>query len=239
MRPHRTPERPTSCVECARRGSGVFCSVPMQALKALSGHSTVRYQKGQVVFHEDSPCLACYCLYSGRVKLFRMDPSGKEQIVGVARPGSFIGHHALWTKRPHSVTAQMLEDGVLCVIEKAAFWEVLEKDPGLAREVLRRTSEELEEAQSRLVDRSYHSARSRLAAAVLRLWEQREPGPDGRLPEALALSRQDLADLIGTAQETAIRLLSELKRVKAVAAKGSRVWVLRPELLRERSQRPT
>jgi len=203
-----------------------------------SGKTSTLYRKGQIVFHEGSPPLACFCVYSGRVKLYRTDLDGKHQIVSIAGPSDLIGHHALWLQKPHAVTAQMLEDGYLCVIERSTLTQLLERDSGLALELLKRTTQELEDTQARLADRSHRSARSRLACALLRLWESRGADGKGRTPDHILVSRQDLADLIGTAQETAIRLLAELKEIKAVSARGSRITVIRPDLLRERSEPP-
>lgn len=227
--------RPPLCARCERRLRGVFCALAPPLLVRLSGKSAALFRRGQVVFHEGTEPLACYCIHSGRVKLFRTGLDGKEQIVAVAGPSELIGHHALFSRRSHTVTAQMLEDGYLCVIERAAFLDLVRQSSPLVVELLRRAVLDLEAAQERLADRSYRSARSRLAAALLRLWEEKEAQAPGR---PLVLTRQDLADLIGAAQETAIRMLTELKRLKAVSVQGGRITVLRPDLLRARSQPP-
>jgi len=229
-----TSRRPASCAQCVQRPRGAFCVLTSGQIGRLAGRACTLYRKGQIVFHAGAPPLACYCVYSGRVKLFRMSPSGQGQIVAVAGPSELLGYQSLWTQRPFPVTAEMMDDGYLCVIERSVLCELVKQSPALGQELLRRTALELEEAQSQLTDRSFRSARSRLAAALLRLWEGREAG-DTR---PLVLSRQDLADIIGTAQETAIRLLAELKQAKAVSVRGSRISVLRPELLRTRSQPP-
>src|ERR1035437_3487932 len=77
------------CANCERRSHGVFCNLEPSLLRALGGRKAFTlYRQGQIIFHEGNPSLACFCVQSGRVKLFLTDSNGKQQIVGVASRSS-------------------------------------------------------------------------------------------------------------------------------------------------------
>lgn len=166
------------------------------------------YAKGAAIFEQESPSDTFYAIATGRVKIFKMMPNGKDLILEVFGPGDPLGALAVYAERPFPASASALEDTTCIVIPRSAFFRLLEQNPTLVRGLLAGLTVRLVELTNRLAELSGGRVEPRVARLFLKL--ARDIGrqePDG-IFIPLALSRQELADMTGTTIETCIRIMS-------------------------------
>ena len=187
----------------------IFSRLNQADRAAVAAVATVRrYPKGETIFEQESPSDALYAIISGRVKIFRMMPNGKDLILEVFGAGDPLGAVALYMDRPFPAAAATLEDTTCVVIPRATFFRLLETNPSLVRGLLLGLTTRLVELTNRLAELSSVRIEGRFARLFLKF--SREIGrPDrGGTFVPLALSRQELADMTGTTIETCIRIMS-------------------------------
>jgi CRP-like cAMP-binding protein len=171
--------------------------------------ATVRhYRKGELIFEQDAPSDAFYTIASGRVKIFRMLPTGKDLILEVFGRGDPLGAIAVYNDRPFPASAAALEDAVCVVIPRGTFFRLLEEHPSLVRGLLLGMTTRLVELTNRLAELSAGRIEPRIARLFLKLAQDMGREDRGGIFVPLALTRQELADMAGTTIETCIRIMS-------------------------------
>ncbi len=180
------------------------------------------YKTGQQIFHEDSRAVGVYCLHSGKVKLYKAGADGKEQIVRFVTPGELFGYRSITGTRHYLVTAEAIEDSIICFININTFSELTEKYPTITKALLTNLGDMLNEAEDRMISIAQKPVRERLAEALLTLCHKFHP--EGcKDDNVLNLSREDLANIVGSATETVIRLLSDFREEKIITIEGRRI----------------
>jgi len=191
------------------RTTPIFSRLNPSDRAAVAAAATVRhYQKGETIFEQESPSDALYAIISGRVKIFRMMPNGKDLILEVFGPGDPLGAVALYMDRPFPATAAALEDTTCVVIPRATFFRLLETNPSLVRGLLLGLTTRLVELTNRLAELSGGRIEGRFARLFLKLAREMGREDRGGTFVPLGLSRQELADMTGTTIETCIRIMS-------------------------------
>lgn len=177
------------------------------------------YTKGQVVFRIDSMPHGLYYVKSGKVKIFKYGSDGKEQILTIAGAGRFLGYKDLLAGRRFTSGAIVVEDAVLVFVPKGDFLEVFKSDDA-SDYFTSLLCKDLVEAEERMVSMAYKPVRGRLAESLLTLSKTYKGG------NGIELTREELANFVGTAKETVIRLLSEFKAEKLIQIEGRNIEVL-------------
>ena len=217
---------PIACEACKTRGSSLFRYCHLDELGAMTGRkSCTIYKAGQVLFHEDAMPAGIYCINAGKVKLHKMGSDGKEQIIRLVKPGDIIGYRALMSDTAYSASATALEDATVCHIPRDVFFNILSDNNSVSGGLMKLLCENLEESEKKLTEMAYKPVRERLAEALLLLLKTYGDETDEE-PFTIALSREDLASLVGTAKETVIRLLSQFKEEKIVRTQGRKITIL-------------
>jgi CRP/FNR family transcriptional regulator len=166
------------------------------------------YTKGQTIFEEGEPSDAFYTIAAGRVKVFKMLPSGKDLILEVFGSGDPLGAVAAYDGRPFPAGAVALEDTACLVISRPDFFRLLEQHPTLVRGLLLGLTHRLVELTNRLAELSGGTIERRFARLFLKLASEMGRQERGGTFVPLSLSRQELADMTGTTIETCIRIMS-------------------------------
>jgi CRP-like cAMP-binding protein len=196
-------------VEEILRKTPVFQRLAPQDLRTVAEAAAVRrYEKGQVLFEQDTPSDAFYTIASGRVKIFKMLPTGKDMILEVFGKGDPLGAVATYTGKAFPASAVALEETVCVVIPRAAFFRLLETHPSVVRGLLLGMTVRLVELTNRLAELSGSRIEPRFARLFLKLAGDMGRQERGGTFIPLSLSRQELADMTGTTIETAIRIMS-------------------------------
>ncbi|MEI8074512.1 MAG: Crp/Fnr family transcriptional regulator [Bacteroidota bacterium] len=222
---------PTTCQSCAQRFTSVFCKAKQEFISEINEQKICNiYKKGQTLFNEGSYPFGVYCINDGKVKLSHLGDDGKEQIIRLLRGGDVLGYRALLSGERYSASAIALEDTQVCFIPKELFISVLKNDTGLAFEMMKLLSDELHKAEVKLTHLAQKPIRERLAETLLFIKETYGYEADG-ITLSVRLSREEIANLVGTATESTIRLLSEFKKDGMVELDGKKIKILRQKEL--------
>lgn len=214
------------CQYCQARFKSVFCDLSQEKLHALNTSKGCRtYTKGQVIFNEGAYPHGLFCINVGKVKLSKPGDTGKEQIVRLAKYGDLLGYRALLSGETYNCSAVALEDSSICFIPKDTFSELLAKNIHLASELMKLLSVDLKNAENKLLNLAQKPVRERLAEALLFLKETYNFESDGATLN-VTLSREEISNIIGTATETVIRLLSEFKHDTIIEFVGKKIKIL-------------
>ncbi len=229
-----TPNVPAHCAECLNRTKSAFKNLDNPDLDEVSKRkSCVFFRKGQVMMQEGARPQGVYCIYSGKAKLFKRGNEGKEQIMRLITDGGLIGYRSILSDEPLGASIVALEDTHVCYIPKTSFLEVIESNPKFSLNVLKISCNELGEAGKIITSLAQKNVRERLAEVLLLLGATFGHTKEGYLD--ISLTREELANMIGTATESAIRLLSELSSEGLITLKGRKIALVDPIALKERA----
>ncbi len=191
------------------RSTTVFRRLSLEDREQLAARSRVAtFARGETIFDEGTPSDCIYTIASGRVKIFKMTPSGKDVILEIFGPGDPLGAVAAYEGRPFPASAAALEDTTCVMIPRQAFFALLEERPSLTRGLLLGLTHRLVELTNRLADMSGVRIEPRVARLLLKLAGESGREERGGLFIPVVLSRQELADMTGTTIETCIRIMS-------------------------------
>jgi CRP/FNR family transcriptional regulator len=215
-------ETPHNCQFCSSQVKSAFADLPNSAKDKLSHLKTcVSFRKGQVIIHEGARPQGVYCIHKGKVKLYTLGTEGKEQIIKFFTDGQLIGYRSLLSDEPFSASATALEDTFACYIPKSSFFKVIEDNPKFSLELLKLSCHELGEAGKMITSLAQKNVKERLAEILLILRATFGEDEEGYLD--ISLSREEIANMVGTATESVIRLISELKKEGYITSKGKRI----------------
>ncbi len=221
------------CALCKARKDSIFHVCHIEDLNLIEKDKTcVIYKTGQPLFYESNHPSALYCVNSGKIKIHKMGTDGKEQIVRLVKPGDFVGYRALIADTPYSASATALEDSTVCIVPKSAFFNLLKGNDAFSEGMMKLLCRNLQDSEKKLTEMAYKPVRERLAEAML-LLKNTYQEPDVKTDFVINLTREDLASLVGTAKETVIRLLSDMKNDKIIKSEGRKITILKPERLLE------
>jgi CRP-like cAMP-binding protein len=214
------------------RTTPIFSRLSPDDRRKIAEVATVKhFSRGDVIFEQDSPSDALYAIASGRVKIFKMMPSGKDVILEVFGPGDPLGAVAVYIDRPFPASAAALEDTMCVRIPRGDFFRLLEQHPSLVRGLLLGMTTRLVELTNRLAELTGGRIEARFARLFMKLADQMGRSDRGGTFIPLSLSRQELADMTGTTIETCIRIMSRWGKEDVVRTEKDGFVVLsRPEL---------
>ncbi|MEN9598435.1 MAG: hypothetical protein RL596_746 [Bacteroidota bacterium] len=219
------------CDTCNVRMHSVFHVLDEDQSKALSAQkSCAVYKKGQYIFNEGGIPSGLFCVNSGKIKLSVTGYDGKEQILRLAKSGDILGYRALISNERYHSAAIALEDTSICIIDKNYFFSQLEQNPKLMLEVARKMSSDLKKAEEHIVSLSQKNVRERLAEALLFLKATYGLQND-KSTINVKLSREEIADYVGTSTESCIRLLSEFNHDGIIELNGKSIQIKNLPLL--------
>ena len=191
------------------------------------------HTKGGTIFHHRTPVFGCYILYQGRAKLVVRAKNGKKVLFKFCRAGDLIDGVLLCGIEMHSTYAEALEDSGVCFIPKASFEELLQEYPQVSLEVIRRLSKDLAMLKKRLTDMSCKDVRERLIGLLLDLGREYGVEEEGGLLIDLALSQQDLAEMVGTSRQTVNQKLRRLEEKSLIMIAKRRITITNEKALKE------
>lgn len=203
----------------------------LEELKKLSKDRRIKtFKKKDVIFNEGNIPNYLYFLSKGKVKTHQNHEYGKEFITNLYKEGDFFGYIALLEEKPFNETAEALDDCEILLIPKDDFYSLVYNNSHVMKKFLKLLSDSVIEKENMLVNLAYSSVRKRVANALVvlcdRYNDKANPKPN------IAFSREDLANIVGTATESLIRTLSDFKEEKLLEVKGSNITILNYEKLK-------
>ena len=213
---------PTECLACELRSNGFFCALSRQSREAFGQikHGAV-FPEGALIFVEGQASRGIYLLCEGQAKLFTTSRDGRTIIVRIAKPGEVLGLHAVVADTPYELTVETMQPCQLNYVGREDFLRFLAQHGDAALHAAQHIGRDYHDACD--VVRSIglsHSVSGRVAKFLL---ESATDGQvrDGVVRATLALTHEDIAQLMGTSRETVTRALSELRRKEIAELKGS------------------
>lgn len=194
----------------------------------------VEYSKGDVLFKEHSFSKGVYILRKGKVKIFQTNEDGKQSIVYVYKKGDYFGYRPLLADEPNPVTAIAMDSVIITFIPKETFFELLKISKSLAQKLLTVLSKEFNVWINKTTVFSQFHVKERVALSLLILNEVYRKTEDHQRLVNIMISRDDLAGFVGTAKESLVRMLRILKDENIIVTKGTKIILLKPELLIQR-----
>lgn len=177
---------------------------------------SVTYKKGEVIYHAGDQSNTLYIVNHGRVKIYHLSESGKEQLVRILNPGDFTGELALFQQSIHENFAEALIDTKICLIQGEDLQDILLKYPTIALQIMKELTGRLEKSEQQTTRLATESVETRIALFLAECVED-----DTRKIE-LPMSKKDLASYLGTTPETVSRRLADLEDQGYILQTGQR-----------------
>jgi CRP-like cAMP-binding protein len=227
---------PLQEIEDAIRRTSMFRRLSQDDRQHLAAVSRLKtYARGDRIFGEGDPSEFFSVVVSGRVKIVKMTPAGKDVILEVFATGDPFGAVAAYEGRPFPASAIALEESVCLLTPRASFFSLLEQHPSLVRGLLLGLTQRLVELTNRLTEMTGGRVEARVARLFLKLADNMgRQSPDG-IVIPMALSRQELADLTGTTIETCIRIMSRWGKDEIVRTEKDRFVIIDRDALEQLS----
>ena len=220
------------CENCIIRQFNSLRAMSKEELKEVSDSKTTKkIKKGDPLFEEGDKLRGVYCVRTGVSKLSKLSANGKDQIVKLASKGEVMGQRSVIAEESANLSAVAVNDMEVCFIPKEAIINTLHKNPDFTYEVLRHMAHDLREADDVIVNMSQKTVKQRIAEAFLYLKTNYGEDKDGFL--SLTLSREDIANVVGTATESCIRIISEFKKKGLLKSSGKRLGIADEKKLKD------
>lgn len=213
------------CQFCEARFKSVFCDLNKEEVTELSTHKACTiYKKGQDIFKQDSYPHGIYCINAGKVKLFQLAENGREQIVRLAKPGDLLGYRAILGGEKYTSTAEAIVETSICFIPKNLFFKFVETNNAITLQIMKLLSNDLKNAEHKITDLAQKPVKERMAEAILFMKEVYGFENDNATLNVV-LTREEIANIAGTATETAIRILADLKNDGVLEFTGKKIKI--------------
>lgn len=208
------------------KSGSVLEALPEEELKVLTAHmSNEVYPKGQNIFREGGCPTGIFFVKEGKVKKYKVDKEGREQIIYVANTGELIGYHALLAEERYPDNAATLEESRIAFIPKEDFLRALNSSKVLPQRLLKTLSHEYTVFANSLALFAQRSVRERFAMQLVLMREKYKQNFTPGMDVEINLSRDDLASLVGTARENILRILKDFKEEGILETKGRKIII--------------
>lgn len=214
-----------NCEQCIIRQLNTLNNLSKEELIKISKSKThLTIKKGDTIFKEGEAVNGVFCIKTGVCKVSKLSENGRSQILKLISRGHLLGQRSLINDEPTNLTAVALEDMDVCFIPKTEIIRDLQENSKFSIAVLKEMAQNLKEADNFLVDIAQKPVKNRLAETLVYILETFGTDKDGYLN--IILSRDDYANIVGTATESAIRILSQFKKDGLIETSGKRIKVV-------------
>lgn len=209
-----------------------------EAAAVQSGLECRRFQRGEDIFKTGARADRLYIVHSGRMKIYKFLPDGREQILYIYSPGDFVGGFNLIKAHAYLYNARALESTVICTLLKTEFDEVVLHNPQILLKIVEKAYERVRWAEELVERLNASSADQKVAGLLLDLMADfAEPSEHGVILK-LTINREEMGNYTGLSRETVTRKLKQLQEQGLIALHGNkRVDLLKIEALREMAGR--
>lgn len=204
----------------------------IQNLKHLHENKKSRlYKKKNDIYREGEYPNYLYFIVSGKIKTIKTNEDGKELITAIYTEGDFFGYEALLENKNHPDSAEAIENSEVISIPKTNFFDLLYNNREVSKKFIQLLSNKISEKEDKLLHLAYNSVRQRTAEAILEV--SKKFNPEGAQGFELSVSREDLANMVGTATESVIRVISDFKDEHIVETHAGKIVILDIDKLKQ------
>ncbi len=204
----------------------ILSELPPEDAEIITAHmSDQSFSKGEIIFRQGSFPSGIFFIRSGKVKKYKVNSEGGEQIIYVANTGELFGYHALLADERYPDSAAALEESLIAFIPKEDFLRALNTSKILSQRLLKLLSHEFTVFANSVTLFAQRNARERLATQLVVMREKYKENYQPGMAVEINLSRADLASMVGTARENIVRILKEFKEEGVIEARGRKIVV--------------
>jgi CRP-like cAMP-binding protein len=182
------------------------------------------YKRGTIIFEEEHRIKGIYVVQQGVVKMYKTGIDGREQIIRFAKKGDIMGFRSVLSEELACTSAKVIENAYICYLPAENLLHFVKENGLFAMALLKLTCKELGEANDYITDIAQKTVRERLAEVIIHLKQTFDENEEGYIN--ISLTREELANIVGTATESVIRLLSEFKHDKLIELTGRKIKIL-------------
>lgn len=223
-RPKKSVRGPVSKEEAVSRTPFLEGLSETEIKKVAPYFNEYRFKRNQYIFLEGDRATRFYIIRSGRVKLLKTSASGREMVLEVMVPGQLCGGTALFGDT-HRNGAQAVEPTVAYGMSRESYEDLLAANPKIAKGIIKYLGAKLMDAHEVIISLVSSKVESRIASVIVRLCENHGTEIDGGIIINIRLTRQDIADIVGSTVETTIRTISKFKKQGLLTTVGGRLLV--------------
>jgi len=222
------------CENCKCRCHGIFRDLPLELLQQLSNARIYNtYKAHQVIFYEGNQPFGIFGICSGRVKIYKSDALGHQQIIRIVGAGDLIGYRCILANEPYTATAETLSDVEACFIDKKNFFKFIEQAPQTAFNIMQSLATDLRSAEEKHIKLVHKNVRERFAELLLNFSIQYGKKCPQGIELGIQLSRDEMAGIIGSSSESVIRMMSEFKHERMIDVHRRKIILLNLPLLKK------
>jgi len=223
-----------SCENCQCHQKSIFCGVKNSSFDPIASKKILNfYKKGQTLFIQGNPSFGIYCIKTGKVKISKICHDGKEIIIRISGPGDAIGHQNLHENDHYTTTATVMEDAKICFIERKELQSLINLEPQIAMNIIHKLSDDVKVFENTNAAISHKNVRERIAELLLDFKKSYGVFEKGQYKLDIKLTREEMASMIGTANETIIRFISEFKDEGILKQEGKTIFIMNVEKLEQ------
>lgn len=212
-------------VERTLRSAALFARLTDEEMGALASRVTRRrFERGAFLFEEGDPCAGLFLVVSGKIRIFKLSSSGREQVLAVEGPGSSFAELPVFDGGNYPASASALETSEILFISRKDFQDFCREHPDVALKVIAVVGSRLRRLVAIIEELSFATVRQRLIALILRLAQTGKASKEGVRVE-LTKSHQDLAAELGTVRELISRNLSRLQAEGFLEVDGRKIII--------------
>jgi len=193
----------------------------------------LQVDRHEFVFFEGDPPRWVYIVIEGRIKLLKYSEEGKTVILHLLHPGEMFGGVAAFGRRPYPFSAQALILSRVLRIAGPDFHAIMTRHPDVSDQVIRELAARLIEAHETMKNLAVERVEQRIAHLLLKLTRHDAERGAEPLTIGIPLTRQDIAEMVGTTVETTIRVFSKWRKAGIVGSRDGKVVILDPVRLDE------
>ncbi len=190
-----------------------------QMKEIMKAAQSVAYKRGEIIYHAGDESDSLYIVSRGKIRIYRLSESGKEQLVRILQPGDFTGELALFKEATHEAYAEAMTETNVCMIQRTDLQQLLLKYPSISLKILTEFSNRLDESEKQTTRFATEKVETRIALFLAE--SLADPARSNELE--LPMSKKDLASYLGTTPETISRKFAELEQQGYIKQKSPRI----------------
>jgi CRP/FNR family cyclic AMP-dependent transcriptional regulator len=211
-----------------------FTDISDAELKAIADIMIERtFQRGSLLFMEGEFGEAVHFVMEGKVKIYKTSEDGREHILYIAVPGDIFAEVILFNEVNYPATAEVLEQARIAVIRNEDLEQVLKDHPPMAVAIIKVLNKRLMDAQQQVKSLALHNTHGRTAQMLIKLAMEHGSKTENGMELDLVISRQELANMVGTTRETVTRVLMAFKKYQLIEIDRNTIRITQPDKLKE------
>ncbi|MFA4828458.1 MAG: Crp/Fnr family transcriptional regulator [Thermodesulfovibrionales bacterium] len=184
-----------------------------------------KFRKKESIFSEGDPSDWLYIVTKGKVKITKLSQSGRELILEIISPMDFFGGVAVMRGFPYPANAIAMEDSEALKISRSNLMRILDRFPNLMYCMAMNIGDRIKGSHETLKNIAVEKVESRIASLLIKLSEKTSTKTDNTIVIDMKLTKQDIAEMVGTTVETSIRTMSKFKKLGIVAEKTGKIII--------------